>query len=163
MQEYAGEAVVLRREPHGEQDSRVSLFTKRYGKLTAKAKSARKITSKLSPHLEPGLVTDIRLVEKNDMLVTDALKREKLALPPSTLFSLDRVLAEAVPEEELWSMIRNGDFSWRAALGELGWDPREAACAVCAASPEAFHAGRQEFFCSSCAMKMKVGDLIVLG
>jgi recombinational DNA repair protein (RecF pathway) len=162
MQEYGGEAIVLRREPHGESDSRISLFTKRYGKLTAKAKSARKITSKLSAHLEPGMVSEVRLVEKNDMLVTDALKREKFTYAPATLYFLDRMLAEAVPEEEVWQMLRSGSFSWQKALGALGWAPDGAVCGTCAGTPAAFHVGRQDFFCVSCAGRIQSQELIVI-
>ncbi|MEK7212689.1 MAG: recombination protein O N-terminal domain-containing protein, partial [Patescibacteria group bacterium] len=51
MQEYLSEAVVLDAVPNGDLDLRVHLFTKKFGKLTAKVKSARKITSKLAGHL----------------------------------------------------------------------------------------------------------------
>jgi len=47
-------------------------------------------------------------------------------------------------------------------LGVLGWDPTEAACGVCAATPSAFHVGRQEFFCDLCAVRSPRKDLVLL-
>jgi recombinational DNA repair protein (RecF pathway) len=152
MQEYGGEAIVLRREVQGEADTRVSLFLKRFGKLTAKAKSARKITSKLSSHLEPGMVSEVRLVEKNDMLVTDALKSARVSLTSADLYFLDKLLGEADPDPVLWELVRNGDFSWERALQMLGWDPTEALCEKCEGAPAAFHIARQSFFCAACSV-----------
>ncbi|MCR4327971.1 MAG: DNA repair protein RecO [Patescibacteria group bacterium] len=162
MEEYASEAVVLRREPQGEADSRISFFTKKYGKLVAKARSARKITSKLSAHLEPGMVSEIRLVEKNGMLIVDALKRKKLSLAPATLYFLDRILAEADPDMDLWQMLQSDSFSWHSVLGLLGWDPKSAVCGSCAALPSSFHIGRQDFLCVSCSRYEPQKNLIVL-
>lgn len=151
MEEYGGEAIVLRRESHGEADSRISLFMKRYGRLTAKAKSARKITSKLSAHLEPGMVSEVRLVEKNDLHIVDALKTARLSVALPDLYFLDRLLGEADPDPALWQMVRSGSFSWDSVLKVLGWDPSEAACGACNGLPAAFHIGKQDFFCTSCA------------
>lgn len=149
MQEYGGEALVLRKEPQSECDSRVSLYMKRYGKLVAKAKSARKITSKLSAHLEPGNISEIRLVEKNDLHVVDALKKNKLDINPRDLYLIDRILSEADPDPEFWRLLSSGRFNWNRALSILGWDPKEASCS-CGLSPRAFDISKQEFFCKNC-------------
>jgi len=160
MQEYGGEAIVLRKEPLGEQDNRVSFFSKRFGKLVAKAKSARKITSKLSAHLEPGNISEIRLVEKNEVLIVDALKKTRLSIPPSDLYLLDRLLGEGEADIALWHAVRDGQFSWQRILALLGWDPQEAACSTCSAMPWGFHIPRQDFFCVSCASNMPRRDII---
>ena len=65
MTEYLSEAVVLDKETSGDLDIRVSMFTKKFGKLKVRAKSARRIVSKLSPHLEPGNVAQVRIIEKS--------------------------------------------------------------------------------------------------
>ena len=159
MQEYGGEAIVLRREAQSEADSRVSLFFKRFGRLTAKAKSARKITSKLSAHLEPGNITEVRLVEKNDILLVDAMKKSRVEISPSNLYLLDRVLGEGDPDPALWHAVRDGQFSWEHALALLGWDPREASCGTCGAFPDNFHVARHDFFCMSCVAKVSAREL----
>lgn len=50
---YRTEAVVLRQTPIGEADLLLTLYTPHEGKLRAIAKGARRLTSKLSGHLEP--------------------------------------------------------------------------------------------------------------
>ncbi len=151
MQEYLSEAVVLGVYPNGDMDSRISLFTKKFGKLTAKAKSARKITSKLAGHLQPGNVVQARLVEKGGLQAVDALKSSRLDAPLSNLFFLDRLLAETEPDLELWQAVTDGKWDWRRILRILGWDAAEASCGICGKKPECFYPEQQEFFCRSCA------------
>lgn len=50
---FSTEAVVLKRKNLGEADRLVTLFTKRFGKLTALAKGVRRITSRRAGSLEP--------------------------------------------------------------------------------------------------------------
>lgn len=166
MQEYSGEAVVLDKAPHGDADSRYALFTRRFGKLTAKAKSARKITSKLSPHLEPGNMVRTRLIEKNGLQVADALKISRLPIHISSLQSLNLLLADADPDPRIWHALTGQEFDWRNLLAILGWDPGEASCAICEKSPVgAFAAKSQEFFCSDCigtASKIHKNEIIYI-
>ena len=161
--EYLSEAIVLEKETSGDLDIRVSLFTKKFGKLKARAKSARRIVSKLSPHLEPGNVVLARLIEKNGLQVVDALKQARLALPPGDLFFLNHIIAEAEPDIRLWRSIMSDDFSWVRILEILGWDPREAACAHCAGSkPAFFSVFKQELFCDECASKLGRSTLLCI-
>jgi recombinational DNA repair protein (RecF pathway) len=165
MKEYVDEAVVLSREPHADADSRVTLFTRRYGKLTARAKSARKITSKLSAHLEPGQRIGVRLVEKNGLQIVDALKKSRVGISPHTLGVLAGLLAEGEPDAPLWELLTQGQFSWADVLGVLGWDPRGALCARCEnGALSHFALRRQEFFCVSCirALKFSVGEVVCI-
>jgi len=60
-QTYKTEGIILKRRPHRERDKLVTIFTRDYGKLTARAISARKITSKLAGHLEPFICADFHL------------------------------------------------------------------------------------------------------
>ena len=50
---YKTEAIVLRQRRLGEADRIVTLYTPGYGKLEAKAKGVRKITSRMAGHLQP--------------------------------------------------------------------------------------------------------------
>lgn len=164
MQEYVTEAIVLDREPSGELDFRVSFLTKKRGKIIAKAKSARKIVSKLSGHLMPGYVADIRLIEKNGLQVVDALKKGMSAMFVSDLYLLNKILAGGEPEEELWDKVNSGGFSWLNTLKILGWDPEFALCSVCAMNkPDAFSITGQEFFCRKCSLNSRQKELLCIG
>jgi recombinational DNA repair protein (RecF pathway) len=162
MQEYVSRAVVLHSEPKGEADHRVSLFTKRFGKINAKAKSTRKITSKLAAHLQPGNVVEARIVYVGGHQVVDALKNAKLAVDPNTLLLLNRLLADHEPESEIWSHITSEAWSWRNILRILGWDPAHAECRICRKGPELFRVRDQEFFCKKCAFKARPDEVIYL-
>jgi len=164
MQEYLTDAVVLNKIPNGDLDTRYVLFTRRFGKLTAKAKSARKITSKLAPHLEPGTLSAVRLIEKNGLQVVDALKKESLVLPIRELHLLGEVLAEAEPEKGIWASLTNGKLRWPEILKVLGWDPGQAQCAMCGtATPEYFDYRSQDFFCADCLKDKKfIGRFILI-
>ena len=65
MQEYVTDALVLKKEPLRDFDARYFFFTKKFGKMKGRATSARKITSKLAGHLEPGTLVTARFVERN--------------------------------------------------------------------------------------------------
>ena len=63
MREYYTPAVVLGLGPRGDKDARVILYTRDLGKISAIAKSIRKITSKLAGHLTVGTLADVRLID----------------------------------------------------------------------------------------------------
>ncbi len=156
MNEYVSEAIVLAKDPLGELDERVSVFTKHSGKFTAKVKSSRRITSKLSPHLEPGNRIRVRLVEKSSLQVVDALKSARLSPPPQFFYLLSRVLPEGEPEKELWRLLSGGNYGWKAILAVLGWDPEAASCERCGkTAPVSFHILSQNFFCRNCDPDIK--------
>ena len=122
MQEYVTDAIVLKKDPLGDLDGRYTLFTKRFGKIIAKAKSSRKITSKLASHLEPGIVTKVRLIETKGTKLIDALKSGRVALPLGELQLLNQIIPDAEPEPALWELLAGGAFAWTPALAILGWD-----------------------------------------
>ena len=68
---YNTKAIVLSCRPSGEDDCLVTLFTQAYGKIHARAISARKPTSKLRGHIEPG--------RKIDAMLTSIDRRGRLA------------------------------------------------------------------------------------
>lgn len=147
-------AVVLRKYSQGDLDGRYIFLTERFGKVSAKAKSSRKITSKLAPHLEPGTVTKVRFIENHHIQVIDALKERRSPVSLADLHFLSQLLHDFQPEPELWGMLAKG-FSWPRALAVLGWDPEEAACMACGRMrPEYFSVARQEFLCGVCARKL---------
>lgn len=161
MQEYVTPAIILRRETTGEYDERISFFSRRFGKMTARMISSRKILSKLSPHLEPGNLAIIRLVEKNDLSLVDALKERNLAWRVSNIFHLQKLLADYEPDLNLWQTLISGP-TWSKILKILGWDPSEASCDECGApSPRYFETRQQHFFCSRCYGFMKEKDTII--
>jgi recombinational DNA repair protein (RecF pathway) len=162
MQEYSTDAIVLDKELNGDLDARITLFTKQFGKLIGKAKSVRKITSKLSGHLEPGNLIRARLIEKSGLQIVDALKKERLSVDLPDFYFLGRLLADAQPEPELWDALTAGNFSRREALKLLGWDPEHASCAACGQKTAAFHVKSQEFFCSACALKLRKEEILYI-
>jgi recombinational DNA repair protein (RecF pathway) len=168
MQEFVTNAIVLRKYPQGDIDGRYTLFTERFGKLMAKAKSSRKIISKLAPHLEPGTLLKVRFIEAHGTQIIDALKDDAIALSLLDMHFLSMLLPDGQPEPELWSMLveqaqtqqnnrkhERAKFSWSHALAILGWDPEGALCITCNARPGThFYVPRQEFFCDTCVKKL---------
>ena len=88
---YFQEAIVLDREPSNEIDNRFHIYAKGFGKIVARGKSTRKITSKLSGHLEPGNIVRARFIEKNGLQVVDALKITSIKYQVSDLYFLNKL------------------------------------------------------------------------
>lgn len=151
MKEYVTEAVVLDKEPQGESDLRVSLFTEALGKVQAKVTSGRKITSKLAPHLEPLNIVSVRLVQKSGLVVTDALKVG--TLPRESIKSLALLEGALMPQSRdyrLWLKIKEG-APVKELLGLLGFDPAFASCVTCGAGyPDYFYAPESIYVCGNC-------------
>jgi recombinational DNA repair protein (RecF pathway) len=171
MREYMSEAIILNKQPNGNMDMRYAIFTRKFGKMFAKATSSRKLTSKLAGHLEPGTVSRVRLIEQHGLRVVDALQEgnilteEKNSKRPTLhdLALLDRLLAESEPEPLVWAMVQEGNLDWRLVLRLLGWDPGEAVCSVCSANPVAgFSVIRQDFFCVRCAVRIPRYELVMV-
>ena len=184
---YFPEAVVLNREDSNDADSRFSIYAKGFGKFFAKAKSARKILSKLSGHLEPGNLVKIRLVGNGSFQVVDALKFGKVEISSPDLYFLDRILPEQDFDFKIWEILIKGNtstdstrastelsrmsspqaslgqvaqnFDWCKVLKVLGWDPDHGACEICQLGrPAYFDLRGQGFICEDCVLKKTVGD-----
>lgn len=160
MNEYLTEAVVLTKEPVGEQDARVTFYTKDLGKVVAKAISARKIASKLNAHLEPLNLVMARLVMKNGCRVVDVLtvkrfyNRDNPAAFLKLLNFVKEMTVEGESDYQLWavlmSALRSGNISYGNLLRVLGFDPRHAACGGCAGQPDNFSVESLSFWCQNC-------------
>jgi recombinational DNA repair protein (RecF pathway) len=153
QEEYISEAIVLTIESNGDLDCRAALFTKNFGKITAKVKSAKKITSKLRGHLEPGNLVISRFVLKNSFQLVDVLKQSKLNLDFRDLYLLNKILPEMEEEQNLYLKLKNNDFNWMEILKILGWNPKEAKCFNCGSKNiYAFDIDSQDFFCEKCLL-----------
>lgn len=146
------EAIVLGKEPAGEFDARVFLFTPLLGKVSAKVTSARKITSKLSPHLEPLSRVRVRLVEKGGFQLVDVLSERRLPFSDlGVLRLLLGILPERYPDRELWAAVERGNLSFRGALQILGVNSSEACCGLCGERPpQCFLLRDSTYFCERC-------------
>lgn len=163
MFEYLTAAIPLKIEPKGEYDARATCFTEKYGKITGKVTSARKITSKLVGHLQPGNLIHIRAVEKGGIQFVDALKFKKLKTNPKDLDMLASLLPDTERENELWQHLSEGALSWKEVLRILGWDPKHANCDRCSKeNPEIFHARYHNFYCKNCLLRGNSNELIYI-
>ena len=113
--------------------------------------------------MEPGNVIRVRLIEKNGLQITDALKEARLEVALEHLSLFSDLLPEGEAEPALWARCRAGIFAWRAILRVLGWDPEYATCTAWG-SPEvfSFRISSQEFFCRQCALKFGRNGILLL-
>lgn len=178
MIEYFTKALVLDQENSGEFDKLIFLYTEDLGKVVAKAKSIRKITSKLASQLEPLNFIRVRLVEKNGFQVTDALAvdRIKASAPVLELAQFIKEMTfEFQPDKKFWFLIKrtfqhlknNKKFSYKPLLKALGFAPDFARCNVCAGKSVAyFSKSEQVFLCRRCALssgfKINRNELILI-
>src|SRR3989344_3850630 len=70
MATYQTEAIILKRENVGEADRSYIIYSKDFGKLRVSAQGVRKITAKLTGHLEPFNLAWLELVTKRNGRVT---------------------------------------------------------------------------------------------
>ena len=59
---FASEALIIRRNDWRENDSRVVLYTKNFGKLSLVARGAKKMRSKIAGHIEPISLVDMMIL-----------------------------------------------------------------------------------------------------
>lgn len=176
MKEYFTPGVVLERRPRGELDETVTVYTKNLGKVAAFTKSSRKITSKLSGHLIPGKLAQIRLVEKNKIQLVDILA-VKSESEPKNLLPFLNFLNQITPYNDadlnLWYMIeeivQGGHFNpsvYRHLLLRMGFISEEASCDNCRSKMiEYLILIDTTLLCSDCFTKtnLKADEFIFLG
>src|SRR3989338_2548276 len=61
MATYKTKAIILSSYPYREHDRIISFFSEQYGRMEARARGARKLSSKLAGHLEPFIETELLL------------------------------------------------------------------------------------------------------
>jgi recombinational DNA repair protein (RecF pathway) len=172
MLEHYTTAIVLKVDPRAEVDAAVTLYTKDLGKLTAKAKSLKKITSKLAGHLVPGNIVKIRFIERGDgggMQVLDAMSEKPAGDPAAMLrfmIFLDRMSLAGLPDPGLWheaeQAIKMGDFSplrHRRILKALGFGESTPACEECGKKGAVYFLPREVIFlCANSLAKLNISD-----
>ncbi len=174
MTEYFTKALVLDQQDSGEFDKLIYFYTEDLGKVVAKAKSIRKITSKLASQLQPLNFVRVRLVEKNGFQVVDALAFNKIKAS-SLIFELVRFIKEMTfelqPDRKFWLLIRkisqelknNKKFSYKPILKALGFSSEFARCNVCDSKLVVyFSSAEQVFLCRKCAFKINKNELILI-
>jgi len=112
MLEHETKAVVLAKEIIGEADAQVSLYTELLGKIDLTARGLKKITAKLSHHLEPINLVNVSIVTVNHKHLTSALaiknfpnlRQHPLALSVAirNLKILNESVSSPEPDKMLW-------------------------------------------------------------
>lgn len=119
---YKSDGIILKRWNYKDQDKMVRLLTRDYGKLTTRAISARKITSKLAGHLEPFIYADffiarsrtIDIVAGSNTLAPHTQLRESLPhAAVANFFSeiIDRFTQEQEKDAALFEHV-HGFYAW---------------------------------------------------
>lgn len=183
MIEYFTEGIVLSKEKRSDFDGVVNIYTKDFGKISARTKSIFKPTSKLSGHLEPLNLVNIRVVEKNGFQITDALMIEKLLSVQAKssmnfyrqaldlLSFISEMTFDFQPDIKLWQTIlktleainKKRTPSYSLILEALGFSPKFAQCHKCKAKPvRYFFKEDQVFYCNNCSFKAPKEELILV-
>ncbi len=181
MKEFYSKAIVLGRKDSGEVDGIIDLFTEDFGKISAWAKSIKKIKSKLSGHLQPMSFVKARFIQRagprdgwsmidciSDDDFLDFKTKERYDLLPLINF-LNKYLFEFQSDRKLWAFlsqifIKKYDANQvsKALLKIIGFDSDKSSCAVChSKSVEAFKADSQIFLCGRCALKFSPDELLL--
>jgi recombinational DNA repair protein (RecF pathway) len=172
MLEHYTTAIILDVEDRDDLDRMITLYTKDFGRLKARAKSVKKITSKLAGHLMPGNIVSIRLIERGEggsFQVLDALSDRPPKISPELMKFIDilnRASPLGLPDLGLWyeaeRAISRGDFSptrYRRILMGLGIDVDSAVCAECGSSRIAYFVpGDVTFLCADSVKKMGISE-----
>ncbi|MFA6171045.1 MAG: DNA repair protein RecO [Patescibacteria group bacterium] len=151
-------AIILKREPFRECDSKIIIYSLEKGKLALVARGAKKIGSKLSGHLEPFCYSEIMAIRGRQLEYAGSavcaeafpgIKKNllKLAAAGRALKIFDRLLKENEPDEKIFFLLLdflkmadrknkiNPDFLFHLFVlklfGELGHQPELYFCVDC--------------------------------
>jgi DNA repair protein RecO len=176
MREYLTEVLVLDKYTSNETDLTVDLFTKELGRVKAKITSGQKITSKLSPHLEPLTFSLVRLTEKNGFVIADALTQNYLnnfrvspfffAKALKLLSSVKELIYPEQIDPKLWFWLKKTlagkEIFYSQFLKILGYDPKLAQCHKCRSRYiKSFLVRDQIFLCRYCSFKIPRNALLL--
>ena len=176
MQEYYTPGIVLDREPRNELDEAVTIFTKDLGKVRAFTKSSRKITSKLSGHLSPGRLANVRFVERNKLQLVDVLS-SPASSPAGELLPFLNFISKITPygdaDLSLWYTVEEivrgnhlGPSVYRHLVERLGYSDEDALCHYCKnVRSSFFNLPEMTLFCANCQgrLNLKSDELVFLG
>lgn len=128
MYEIITDAIVLDKQESGDFDALVTLYTEELGKVSARAKSSRKITSKLSAHIEPGALTTVRLIARNPFVgpkttfqLVDGLIQKKLFNDFAFLDAVKKTTLEFHNDRTLWDFLIQGGADPGQLLAIVGF------------------------------------------
>jgi DNA repair protein RecO (recombination protein O) len=184
------EGIVLNRTPFREHDEVISVITRDSGRVDVRAKGVKKITSKLSSHLEPFSYIAFDFVQGKEMamLITAALLNSfSLIRTEFTKAMQADYAAHTVYKLTRPGNIENGIFelffSWLSVIekashvfdcrfldwfmlqlmGQIGFKPRYAACVQCEKTTDSEYWSYQQggVLCDLCASGSFQGDSIV--
>lgn len=110
-------AIIINRSDYRENDSLLTVYTKDFGKLSLVARGAKKLSSKLSGHLEPLSLVDILIIKgKGFDYIGSALGRQaflgikddlnKLYFAGSALRSFNILVRDNQPDERLFLLLQ---------------------------------------------------------
>lgn len=171
MHEYVTEAVTLGVKSYGEHDRWVDLYTRELGRIGARVVGGRRISSKLSPHLDVMNLVEVRLVHKNQFTVADVVTKDRFNFlrkdtqKHSSALRLMHLLGFLVPESvldvQLWHhlvySLAQAQIHHGAFLKLLGYDPLLANCENCYTKGVSyFFAADQSFLCKRCCFKLSL-------
>lgn len=111
------QAIILNRSDYRESDSLITVYTKDYGKLSLIARGAKKLSSKLSGHLEPLSLVDILIIKgKGFDYIGSALGRQaflgikddlnKLYFTGLAIRSFNLLVRDNEPDERLFFLLQ---------------------------------------------------------
>lgn len=113
---YKTKGIIVRKRDLSEADRLLTIYTKDFGKILAKAKAVKKSQAKLKGHLELFLYSDLMFAEGRSLdIVTGAETIDSFSLLHNDLSSLaaayclseliDRMIAGPEPDEDVWQLI----------------------------------------------------------
>ena len=182
MSEIYSRALILSTRDINDVDVLVTMFTQTHGKVVARAKSMRKITSKCAPHFQPLSFVKARFIPRAgvregfvllDGVADQDLPPHKTRTRADLLPFITFIDAHTFPlqqDPKLWLFLnkifsayyRQQDVA-RLLLSLLGFDPKEADCVVCKQHPvSAFNVAQEEFLCRSCALKFRPNEILLV-
>lgn len=167
MFEYATRAIVLEKTPINDFDGLITLYTEELGRVSAKAKSLRKITSKLSAHLEPGTLGAVRLVGRNPFYlksgfwVVDSLAEKKLFSDYIFLGLVKELTVDFQADVDLWNFLLQGEPRRDELVRLSGFGGKADECALCGVRNTSFFCGQEQMFvCEFCSIKFSTPAII---
>lgn len=162
------EAIILSKAPADNADMYYTILTPDLGKIRARATSVRKLTSKLAGHLEPGTLSEVRLVQRVPggprRLVEALMVRRAFGKRAVEIVSLsDAISPLEAPDTDFFEAVKEAIFSdmpgGRSVLKAAGFDADFARCAGCGSGKIVYFSGSDIIFlCQSCLQKTGCGD-----